>query len=370
MNTATTLKEFTILLVDDREENLISLEEILETDNRTFLKASSGNEALRYALKNDKIGLIMLDVQMPEMDGFEVARLLKSNPKTKDISIIFVTAISKEEQYVIKGFEEGAVDYLQKPLDINVTKAKVAVFERLYFSQQELKKTAAELDSINKQLERFVYMVAHDLKSPLTGIIALLSLLKMNVEDRVVEQEEVKDYVDQLSAASFHLSDMITAILDYSRKSIEQQKVEEVDVYDLLQQTTQLMFPPKHIHIRINKPMPVLETKKLKLQQVFQNLISNAIKYNDKPTGEIELGCDDKGTHYEFYVRDNGPGIAEEDQQHIFGLFQVADHTTKADSSTGVGLNILKILVEEQGGKIRVESTPGVGSTFFFDWKK
>ncbi len=123
--TSTLLKRpFTILLVDDREENLLALEEMLEQEGRVFIKASSGNEALRHALKNDRIGLIMLDVQMPGMDGFEVARLLKTNPKTRHISIIFVTAISKEEQYILKGFDEGAVDYLQKPLDINVTKAK------------------------------------------------------------------------------------------------------------------------------------------------------------------------------------------------------------------------------------------------------
>src|SRR5947208_61901 len=126
-------KEFTILLVDDREENLISLEDLLEADNRKFIKAKSGNAALKAVLKNDNIGLIMLDVQMPDMDGFEVAKLLKANPKTKDISIIFVTAISKDERYVLQGFEEGAVDYLYKPLDIQVTLAKVNVFEKLYF---------------------------------------------------------------------------------------------------------------------------------------------------------------------------------------------------------------------------------------------
>jgi two-component system sensor histidine kinase/response regulator len=135
--------EFTILLVDDRPENLISLEEVLAQEGRTFIKASSGNEALRQVLKNDQIGLIMLDVQMPDMDGFEVAQFLKSNPKTRDISIIFVTALSKEDQYILKGFQEGAVDYLQKPLNINVTKAKVNVFEKIYFYQKNLKNTVA-----------------------------------------------------------------------------------------------------------------------------------------------------------------------------------------------------------------------------------
>src|SRR6185312_13002752 len=109
-------KDFAILLVDDKKENLIVLEELLQAEGRRFLIAESGNEALQVVNCNKDIGLILLDVQMPDIDGFEVARVLKSNPSTKNISIIFVTAISTEQQYVLKGFEEGAVDYLQKPL--------------------------------------------------------------------------------------------------------------------------------------------------------------------------------------------------------------------------------------------------------------
>src|SRR5690349_10971101 len=140
MGSETPQEKFTILIADDRIENIISLEEILRSENRNFLRAQSGNEALRQAIKNDNIGLIMLDIQMPGMDGFEVAKLLKGNSNTKNISIIFVTASNNEEQFILKGFEHGAVDYLQKPLNENLTKAKVNVFERLYFYQQGLKK--------------------------------------------------------------------------------------------------------------------------------------------------------------------------------------------------------------------------------------
>jgi two-component system, sensor histidine kinase and response regulator len=362
--------EFTILLVDDRPENLISLEEILSCENRIFIKAASGNEALRHVLKNDHIGLIMLDVQMPGMDGFEVAHILKSNPKTQDISIIFVTAISKDEQYVMKGFEEGAVDYLQKPLDINVTRAKVNVFEQLYFHQRDLKRTAAELTKINRQLEKFVYIVAHDLKSPLTGLIAALSILEMQKEDNNADPE-VLEYVEYAKSAAYHLSTMINDLLDYSRKSVSEQTIEEVDVYELLTQLAHLLFPPHHIHIIIHKPMPILKTRKLKLQQVFQNLISNAIKYNDKPNGLIEVGAREVDSFFEFYVRDNGPGVSNADQESMFNLFQTATSTaTIAETSTGVGLNILKMLVEEQGGKIHIKSEPGTGTTFLFTWAK
>lgn len=362
-------KVFTILLVDDRDENLIALEDMLEAEDRRFLKAMSGNEALKLVLKNEDIGLIMLDVQMPGMDGFEVAKLLKSNPKTRNISIIFVTAINKEQQYVLKGLEYGAVDYLQKPLDSHVTKAKVKVFEHLYFYQQGLKNSISEVERINKQLERFVYIVSHDLKSPLSAIITLLSVLESN--EKIVAQSDLRENIEMLSQAAGHLSDMIGSILEYSRKSVNQQTKEEVDVRELVLQIAYLLFPPRHIIIDVITDMPVVITTRLKLQQVFQNLLSNAIKYNNKEKGLIQVGCQEVDGFYEFFVKDNGPGIDKEDRKKIFQLFHVTGNTsTTQDSSTGVGLNILKMLVEEQGGKIWVESQPGEGSTFYFQWRK
>ncbi|GAC1439405.1 MAG: response regulator [Sediminibacterium sp.] len=362
------IKYFTILLVDDRPENLLSLKEILVKEGRHFIQADSGNEALKQVLKNENIGLILLDVQMPEMDGFEVARILKSNPKTKDISIVFVTALSREEQYVLRGFEEGAVDYLQKPLDINVVKAKVNVFEQLYFNQYQLKSTLAEVDRINKQLERFVYVVSHDLKSPLASITMMLDLLQS--DEYVQKNPSLKENIAMLYQASGRLGDMIVSVLDYSRQSVSQQTVEEVDTAALVNQLIVFLVPPRHLEGVVSSTLPVIRTRMIKLQQVLQNLISNAIKYNDKPHGRIEIGAADKGSWYEFYVQDNGPGIAEADRNRIFRLFETGDTKSTSDSSTGIGLNLLKVLVEEQGGKIWVESKQGEGSTFYFEWKK
>lgn len=359
---------FNILIVDDREENLISLEEMLEADNRYFIRATSGDEALKKALK-ENISLILLDVQMPGMDGFEVARLLKSNSKTKDIAIIFVTAISKEERFVLKGFEEGAVDYLHKPLDVDVTRAKVAVFERLYFAQKQLKDALVEKDKVNKQLERFMYVVAHDLKSPLAGVVSLLTLMKD--DERLNKGEDLREYMNLLMQATSHLTGMIGSILEYSRQNNTQLAEEKVDVHELVLQIAHLLFPPKHIHISIEGHLPVVKTYKLKLQQVFQNLISNAIKYNDKKEGEIIIGCqDDEDDFYTFYVKDNGPGIESADQLRIFKLFETTANKNEGESATGVGLNILKVLIEEQGGKIWVDSWEGTGSTFHFQWRK
>ena len=361
-------EKFTILIADDRIENIISLEEMLTAENRIFLRAQSGNEVLRHAIKNSQIGLIMLDIKMPGMDGFEVARLLKSNSNTKNISIIFVTASNNEEQYILKGFEHGAVDYLQKPLNENLTRAKVNVFERLFFYQHDLKSALAGLETINKQLERFVYVVSHDIKSPLSSIITVLSVLEKN--EKVNNDPYLQSRVEMLSQSSFHLSNMINSILDYSRKTLVEQAIEEVDVNELVQQIAYLLFPPQNINIRISEDLPTVKTQKIKLQQVFQNLISNAIKYNDKPEGVIEIGVNEKDEYYEFFVKDNGPGISEEDQSRIFALFHTSDGKGKNETSTGVGLFITKMTVEEQGGSIRVESEKEQGSTFYFNWKK
>ncbi len=368
MNPASTQKDFIILLVDDRPENLISLEELLTKPGRRFIKASSGNEALRQVLKHEDIGLVMLDVQMPEMDGFEVAHILKSNVKTKDISIIFVTALSRDEHFVLKGFEEGAVDYLQKPLDVNVVRAKVNVFEQLYYNQSGLKSALAELGLINKQLEKFVYIVSHDLKSPLSSIILMLELLK---DDELVQgNNELKENVDMLFNASGRLSNMIGSLLEHSRMNLANQSIEEVNTEELVSELTALLFPPKHITVRLHGELPVIRTSRVRLQQVLQNLLSNAIKYNDKENGIVEVGATDKGNWVEFYVKDNGPGVAESDKQRIFKLFETTNNKSTRDSSTGVGLNLLKVLVEEQGGRIWVDSVEGEGSTFYFEWKK
>jgi signal transduction histidine kinase len=268
----------------------------------------------------------------------------------------------------MQGFEEGAVDYLQKPLDINVTKAKVNVFEKLHLYQQQLKESLLEVEKVNKQLEKFVYMVSHDLKSPLSSIITILSTLR---ENAIIESDPfTSQKIDSVYIASSHLSEMITSILEYSKQSIEQQTVEEVDVFELVNQIVFLLFPPANFTIKVADTLPTIRTRKIKLQQVFQNLISNAMKYVDKPDALIKIDAVEKEDFYIFSVEDNGPGMGKQDLDKIFKLFEVGENKSNKDSSTGVGLNILKVLVEEQGGRIWVESLPGKGSVFYFEWRK
>ena len=171
-----------ILIVDDKPENLYSLETLLAAEGREIVKASSGKEALMLAHKQD-FCLILLDVQMPEMDGFEVAQMLKSTRRTRKTPIIFITAISKEKKYMIRGLEGGAVDYLFKPLDTEVTKAKVNSFLKLFHQQQELEILNNELAALNEQKNYFLGMASHDLRNPLGNIITLSQFIEADAEN-------------------------------------------------------------------------------------------------------------------------------------------------------------------------------------------
>ncbi|MBL0103304.1 MAG: response regulator [Bacteroidetes bacterium] len=355
-----------ILLVDDRPENLISLESMLESEGRNIIKANSGNEALKIALENE-IALILLDVQMPDMDGFEVARLLKENSRTRDTAIIFVTALSKDEKYTMQGYEEGAVDYIHKPLDVNIVKAKVNVFEKLFHQQKELKASNDKLRSTNKQLDEFVYIVSHDLKAPLRGLASLAAFLEEEIGEN--PKQEVIDLITMMKSRTARMQGLIDGILHYSRMGNVTESKEEVDTKELINNIIDLLGHQDNVTFNVSDSLPVVSAERIKLHEVFQNLICNGIKYNNKEKVVIKIWHEEYPDRYEFCVQDNGIGIKPEHQEKIFGIFQTLVPKDKSES-TGIGLTIVKKIVEQQGGNIMIASTFGEGSTFRFVWSK
>jgi signal transduction histidine kinase len=211
-----------------------------------------------------------------------------------------------------------------------------------------------------------MHVVAHDLKSPLSGITGLLLLMKE--EQEIKDSQFLLEYADMAIDATSRLADMITAILDYSLEHQFQQKEENVNVKTLLEEQIKMLFLPANVEIIIGDNMPVVYTSRQKLQQVFQNLLNNAVKYNDKTKAKIEVTCKQDGDFYAFCVKDNGPGIEDKDNERIFRLFEKVDAGNA--KGTGVGLNILKLLVETQGGKVWVESVLSEGSCFYFQWRR
>jgi len=256
---------------------------------------------------------------------------------------------------------------IQEQLNKSVGKLEEQTNE-LKASEEDLKHALKEVADINKQLEKFVYTVAHDIKSPLAGISGALSILE---EDKtIIADPSLSEFVRLSNERVVHLSEMVNSILEYSRVALDKQQMEIVNTKTLVEEITTLMFPPKNIQVVIASEMPIFKTKRIKIMEVFQNLISNSIKYSNKKEGLIEIGCRDKEEFYEFYVKDNGLGIAAENIPHLFSLFRDAHNMKLRESSTGFGLNIVKLIIEEQGGKIWVDSEPGKGSTFYFEWKK
>jgi signal transduction histidine kinase len=358
--------EINILIVDDRPENLLSLESLLENQERNLFKANSGSEALKIAM-DKPIALVILDVQMPGMDGFEVARLLKENPHTKDISILFVTALSENVKYTLQGYEEGAVDYLHKPLDPNIVKAKVLVYEKLYRQSMELKESNAKLKEINTQLDEFVYIVSHDLKAPLRGLSSISSFLEEELGKDL--KPEVAELLGLIKKRTSWMQSLIDGILHYSRLGNKCAEREEVSLKELINNIIEMLSPPVKFKFEVADNLPVLKAERIKIHEVFQNLISNGIKYNDKEEGLIRVNYFEYPDHYEFMVQDNGCGIKPEHYDRIFGIFQTLAPKEKTDS-TGIGLTIVKKIVEQQGGTVTLTSEYGKGTTFKFTWKK
>ncbi len=349
-----------MLIVDHDPANLILLENILNKEGRTIIKAGCGKEALKIALEQP-VALILLDVEMPDMDVFEVAQILK------DINIIFITALNKEEKFTLQGFEEGAVGFLHKPLVAGITRAKVAVFEKLYLQQEALREKTEKLQAINKQLDEFVYIVSHDLKAPLRGIASLAAFIEDDIG--VNPNPAITETLNMLKSRCSRMQSLIDGILHYSRLGNTMGAFEKVDIDELLKNILDLLIPPPHIKVTIQENMPIVMGEKIKLHEIFQNLISNGIKYNNKEQGIVNVSYKELDDYYEFAITDNGAGIKEEHYEKIFGIFQTLQPKDKIES-TGIGLTIVKKLVEQRGGKVIIESKHGEGSTFKFSWKK
>ena len=359
-----------ILIVDDRPENLYSLECILAQDDREIFQANSGEEALKIAFQED-LSLILLDVQMPDMDGFEVANILKSTKRTRKTPIVFVTEISKEKKYMLKGLEEGAIDYLFKPLDTDITCAKVNMLLQLYAQQIEIEHKNVELNKLNEEKNYFLGMASHDLRNPLGNIITFANFIED--EAAISLSEEHKNYLKIIINTSRGMMELLDNLLDISRiESGEMMGIKsDFNVKDFIiscVNQTKNSADKKNIQLgfSIGDSVKSIHGNQVQLSQVLINLISNAIKFSHAKTS-VEVTADILDGQVVIKVTDQGQGIPESEQSKVFDAFtKTSVRSTAGEGSTGLGLNIAKKLIESHGGKIWLTSKKGKGSTFAF----
>jgi signal transduction histidine kinase len=395
-----------ILLVDDRAENLLALEAILEPLGQLLIRANSGPEALKKVLETE-LAAILLDVQMPGMNGFEVAEIIKSRERSRTIPIIFLSAISKEDAYVFKGYSMGAVDYVFKPFNPDVLRSKVAVFVDLFLKQREIQRqadllresqkrelelehrtslleaearAAAKLSQMNDELHRrqvaleqamgarnrFYASMSHELRTPINAVIGYSTLMLDNIYGPLNAKQ--KEGLQRTLKAARHLLELVNDVLDLSK--IEAGKIElslqPVMFPSLIEDLFVTVRPladeyGSSLSLEMEGESFNIVSDPRRVRQILLNLLSNAIKFGEgKP---IRVVCSqNEGGGVEIEVVDQGVGIANDDIARIFEEFvQVSE---SKQPGTGLGLPISRRLAQLLDGFLTVHSVPGEGSAF------
>ncbi|MFN8333728.1 MAG: response regulator [Cyclobacteriaceae bacterium] len=400
-----------ILLVDDREDNLLSIETILEPSGYRFVKAHSGREALKILLAEFDFAMILMDVKMPNLNGFETASLIYEREKLKHIPIIFITANNYGDDNMYKGYQSGAIDYIFKPINPDILRAKVGVLIDLYkknrlLVEQEQKLVAinksleieikdrmlseekvnslnrklltniADLENANKNLERFAFMASHDLQEPLRKIRMFSDRLYL----RHKESQEDVDLINRIQRAAERTQTLIADILAFSKLTAEPGDFTSVNLNDTLRDLLSDLadeIREKDAKITIDN-LPTLYASARLMRPLFQNLISNALKYKKQDVNPVISIRSDTMTenqttklpgnrYVRIYVEDNGIGFEQKYAEDIFGMFRRL-HNNGEFEGTGIGLALCKKIVEQHQGFISARSLVNQGSTFIISF--
>ncbi len=370
-------QKLSILIVDDREENLASMVQLLAREDLEILTAQSGNEALGLMLEND-LALVLLDVQMPGMDGFEVAQLMRHNVRTRRIPIIFVTAINKERRHIFTGFEAGAVDYMFKPVDPFIIRSKVQVFLEIKRNELEREQLVADLNMANRQLKEiserksdFLSAASHELRTPLTIIKEYCGLVRDGVVGEVSSEQE--KCMDAALRNCNRLADLVNDLLDLD--SIESGHLafrrNAVDLKQLLSDSlhdfeTRCQAAGQELVLELPGDLPAALGDGQMVTQVLVNLLGNALKFTPEG-GRITVRGMETPAGLRVEVSDTGPGIPAEDRAKVFQKFtQLSRKDGPGAKGTGLGLAISHKIIELLDGQMGLDSVPGVGATFHF----
>lgn len=403
---ASSKSDIKILVVDDREDNLFSIETLLEKDNYTVVKANSGRAALKILLNQNDFSLILMDVQMPDMNGFETATIIYERDKLKQIPIIFITAHNQEEENIFKGYRMGGVDYIYKPINPELLRTKVSIFVELYRKNQQLaahetqllaanKSLQKEIEdrkisedkikflniqlvennthllAINEELDRFAYVASHDLQEPLRKIMVFGDKILMKQND----PKEVEKYLKKIISSSHRMQSLINDLLQFSRQTVNPEDFVNTNLNELVNEVKiELEIEIEKNKARVNVAgLPVVVAVPGLMRQLFYNLINNAIKFRKKDIDPvIDITCEKIINHsnntnsFRITVSDNGIGFDPTYSEEIFMVFKRL-HSYHEFKGSGVGLSICKKIIDKHNGIIKGKSIPGKGSSFIIE---
>ena len=388
-----------ILIVDDEPRNLTALETVLDDPVYRLVRAESADEAL-LALVAEEFALLILDIRMPGMNGFELAQMIKDRKKTARVPIIFLTAYYNEDQHVLEGYGSGAVDYLHKPVNPAILRSKVAVFAELHHKSREIglanqallaevserQRAVEQLRELNETLEQrvaertealmdadrrkdeFLATLAHELRNPLAPIrngLQVMRLARGNTEAIEQSHSMMERQLEQM----VRLVDDLTDVSRISRGKLEL-KTERVHLAEVVNSAVETSRPlidelGHELTVTLPEQPIVIDADMTRLAQVVSNLLNNAAKYSEQG-GHIWLTVERQGSNVVVSVRDTGIGIAADQLSRIFDMFSQVDRSLeRSQSGLGIGLTLVRQLVELHGGRVEARSEgPGEGSEF------
>jgi signal transduction histidine kinase len=400
-----------ILLVDDREDNLLSIESILEPEGYRFVKANSGRQVLKILLAETDFALILMDVKMPNLNGFETASLIYEREKLRHIPIVFITANNFGEENVFKGYRAGAVDYIYKPIKPELLRAKVSVFidlyqknhrllaqeqklvainksleleirdrkaseERVMELNRELIENIARLEAANKELDLFTFMASHDLQAPLRKIRMFSDRLLS--EDSGTLDEQRKVYLERIQQVCIRMQELITGILEFPKITGGSEYFEMVDLNEVLADLLNELHPfiaEKQALIEVD-PLPTLTLNRSLMRPLFSNLIGNALKYTrEGVTPRIRIRCEHSDVTRDqaevspslrfcrIFIEDNGLGFDQQYAEQIFHMFRRL-HSHAQYEGAGIGLALCKRIMDKHHGYISARGKVNEGATF------
>lgn len=352
-----------VLIVDDKPENLVALEVVLKELDVNIVKASNGNEALKATLHHD-FALALLDIQMPDMDGYELASILREEEKTSRLPFIFISAVYTSNLNVFKGYEQGAFSFITKPFEKEILISKVNFFIEKYRQEAALSALNEELKNSNKDLEAFSYSISHDLRAPLRALSHYVERLKEDYGTKL--DEDVNRMINKIDSKTTQMGLLIDDLLAFSQLGRRDLRKTLIDVNDLIEKLMNDVpdAAKERSEVVIGHLHKVMADYGL-FRQVLFNLISNAFKYSSKKEKPvIEIFSEEKNGEIIFSVKDNGVGFDMKYADKLFGVFQRL-HSQEEFEGTGAGLAIAHRIITKHRGRIWAEGKVNQGAIFY-----